>query len=605
MSYQTILKGRYALFAPLLVLLLAAMACGDEATAEPTRAPATTAPATTAPTAMAPDSTTAPDAAMTPQPTPVPTAVATTAPTTAPDVMTPKLGNRLRVAVNSFGNEDMNPNNAGKIYGLAVGAHAADFMMGIEEDNTLTNAWGWSESWEQIAGDTWDFHIREGMVDHDGVEVTAEDCVWITHHWATDLANQPGGAISPGWQRQIFKDSEALDTHHCRVYTKQDYAFMWNIIPPIGGADLYAWPKRGWVDLAGGDVDKFDQVGAPMTGFVDYIEREVGNYVRHERFEDYYADEDLHFKFREMEIIVSAEDAPRLAQVSAGEVDIANSSGPYVEEIRNQGLRVDGPQNVDVVYLSLYETQDPNHCTSKLEVRKAMNLAVDQEAVVNGIWAPGTATRAISPFSTFYDESHNPLLQPYPYDPDEARRLLEAAGCAGFEFEGFGYSWAAGPEMADMVDAVVTYLQGVGINARYTPLDWTANVDKVNAGLMSSEYTIASGGAHWQLAARNFGEKIRVHGLCRSHGGGVCNLDDQDYWEDVYLSYAAMTDKVARIKFAQEKAQELYDGYYGVPIALRSGIWAINPNTICGEWHPVDGTPSHVMFNTLIPCETS
>ncbi len=599
MSYRTVLKGRYLLFAPLLALLVLAMACGEDA--EPTTTPAaTTPPATTAP------ATAAPEATMAAEPTAVPTAApqATPEPTEAM-MMDAKLGGKLTVALNSFGNEDMNPNNAGKIYGLAIGAHAADFMMGIEEDNTLTNAWGWSESWAQVDGDTWDFFIRKDMVDHDGVEVTAEDCAWITEHWSTDLANQPGGAISPGWQRQIYKSSEAVDKYHCRVETKQDYAFMWNIIPPIGGADLYAWPKRGWVDLAGGDVDRFDEVGAPMTGFVDYIEREVGNYVRHERFEDYYADEEFHFKFREMEVIVASEDAPRLALVASGKADIANSSGPYVEEIRDQGMKVDGPANVDVVYLALYETRDPNHCTSKVEVRKAMNLAVDQEAVVNGIWAPGTATRAISPFSTFYDESHNPLLQPYPYDPDEARRLLEEAGCAGFDFEGFGYSWAAGPEMADMVDAVVTYLQGVGINARYTPLDWTANVDKVNAGLMSSEHTIASGGAHWQLAARNFGEKIRVHGLCRSHGGGVCNLDDQEYWEDVYLSYAAMTNEEERIKFAQEKAKELYDGYFGVPIALRSGIWAINADTICGEWHPIDGTPSHVMFNTLIPCETS
>ena len=520
-------------------------------------------------------------------------------------MMMPKLGGKLTFAVNNFGNEDMNPNNAGKIYGLAIAAHAGDFMMGVEEDNTLTNAWGWSESWEQIAGDTWDFHIRQDMVDHDGVEVTAEDCVWITHHWATDLANQPGGAISPGWQRQIFKDSEALDKHHCRVYTKQDYAFIWNIIPPIGGADLYAWPKRGWVDLAGGDVDRFDEVGAPMTGFVDYIERDIGNSVRHEKFDDYYADEDLHFKFRELEVILTVEDAPRLAQVRSGAADIAQMSGPYVEEIRDAGLRVDGPKSVGVVYMSMYETRDSNHCTSDVRVRKAMNLAVDQEAVVEGIWAPGTAVRAISPFSTFYDESHNPLLQPYPYDPDEARRLLKAAGCEGFKFEGFGYAWAAGPEMADMVDAVITYLQGVGIDAQYTPIDWTANVDRVHAGLMKSEFTHPTGGAHWQLAARNFGEKIRVHGLCRDVGGGVCNLDDMEYWEDVYLSYAAMTDEAARVQFAQEKSKELYDGYFGVPIALRDAIFAINPNTICGEWHPIDGTPSHVMFNTLIPCETS
>ena len=38
LSYRTILKGKYVLFVPLLVLLLVAMACGEEE-AEPTAAP--------------------------------------------------------------------------------------------------------------------------------------------------------------------------------------------------------------------------------------------------------------------------------------------------------------------------------------------------------------------------------------------------------------------------------------------------------------------------------------------------------------------------------------------------------------------------------------
>jgi hypothetical protein len=50
--------------------------------------------------------------------------------------------------------------------------------------------------------------------------------------------------------------------------------------------------------------------------------------------------------------------------------------------------------------------------------------------------------------------------------------------------------------------------------------------------------------------------------------------------------------------------RELYDLYLGVPIAYRNAIWALNPKTICGEWEPIDGTPSHLMINTLQPCES-
>ena len=88
------------------MLLLVAIACGDDATAVPTTAPAaTTGPAaTTAPAATTgPAATTAPRATtaaptVAPQPTAVPVVPASA-----------KLGKKLTVALNSFDNEIMDP----------------------------------------------------------------------------------------------------------------------------------------------------------------------------------------------------------------------------------------------------------------------------------------------------------------------------------------------------------------------------------------------------------------------------------------------------------------------------------------------------------------
>ena len=101
-----------------------------------------------------------------------------------------------------------------------------------------------------------------------------------------------------------------------------------------------------------------------------------------------------------MEVILAAEEAPRLALVQTGKVDIANMSGPYVEEIRAAGLTVDGPKAVDVVYMGIYQTFDDGFCTSKLNVRKAMNLAVDAEDIRQGIWPPGLVSPGISAFTS-------------------------------------------------------------------------------------------------------------------------------------------------------------------------------------------------------------
>ena len=506
------------------------------------------------------------------------------------------------LAINSFDNEIMDPHYAGKNVGMFSFNHAHDFMIGVEVDNTLSNAWGWADSWEQVNGSTWDIDIRKGMLDHDGVEIMAEDGVWNVTRWASDEAAGGYNSVSGGW-KNIFKDAEALDSHKFRINLLQDYAFVFNIIPPIGGADMYVFPKHSWVDN-GSNAEGWEEAGYTGTGFTDMVDRKLGQWARHVRFDDYYGDEEFQFAYREMEVLLSAEDAPRLAQVATGEVDIANMSGPYVEEIRAAGLTVDGPKAVDVVYLGIYQTYDPGHCTNKLNVRKAMNLAVDAEAIRQGIWPPGLVLPGITAFSSPQDESWNPSLTPYAYDPEEAKRLLKQEGCEGFKFDAYGYSWAAGPEMADMVDAIVTYLVAAGIDATFTPIDWAANSLKIRNLGFGSEDGPASGGAHWQLGGRNFGDKIRVHGLCGPQGGSVCNIPDPELWKDYYLGYGAIMNKEERVARAQELSKELYDLYVGVPIALRNAVWAIDPNTICSDWQPIDGTPSHTMFNTLKPCDS-
>ena len=515
----------------------------------------------------------------------------------------PKLGGTLTVALNTFDNEVMDSHVAGKNVGMVAFNHSQDFLMGVEVDNTLTNAWGWADSWEMVDGSTWDVTLHKDIIDHDGVNITAEDCVWNIERLVGEEAVGGFNIFSAGFVN-ILKNVEALDKYKCRINLVQDYAFVFNIIPPIGGSDGYFFPKHAWVDN-GGTAAGYSAGGFTGTGFTDMVEHKVGQSARHVRFDDYYGDEEFHFKFREMEVLLAAEDAPRLAMVQSGVADIANMSGPYVEEIRAAGLEVDGPRAVDVVYLGIYQTFDPDHCTNKVNVRKAMNLAVDADAIRQGIWPPGIVSPGISAFTSPQDESWNPTLVPYPYDVEEAKRLLKAEGCENFKFDAYGYDFAAGPEMADMVDAIVTYLVAAGIDATYTPIDWAANSPKVRNLEFSAANGPASGGAHWQLGGRNFADKIRVHGLCGPQGGSVCNIPTPEDWKVKYLNYASIMDRDERVKVAQGYSKELYDLYVGVPIALRNAVWALDPRTLCGDWQPIDGTPAHTMFNTLTPCETS
>ena len=303
-----------------------------------------------------------------------------------------------------------------------------------------------------------------------------------------------------------------------------------------------------------------------------------------------------------MELVLSSEDAPRIALVQTGAAHMANSSGPFVEEIRAAGLEVDGAKMVDNVYGNFYQSYDEGHCTNKLNVRKALNLAVDAEAIVDALWAPGTATRISHPYTSPFVESWDPSLGLYGYDPDEAMTLLEQEGCAGFDIVVYGFAYAAGPEMLDMQDSICTYFNAVGVNCTFTPIDATAVRPLRQEEKLGSADGPPHSGAHWIPSARNFGEMLRSHGLCPSRGGSVCGMAQQDKYLALKDQYATEADPATRQALAKKISRMVFDEYEGgIPIASRDWIWAVDPNKICG-WEPIDGTAARPMWNTVVPC---
>ncbi len=69
-----------------------------------------------------------------------------------------------------------------------------------------------------------------------------------------------------------------------------------------------------------------------------------------------------------------------------------------------------------------------------MKVRQAINMAIDREGVLKGIFSGvGIATtQLVSPFGEIYDEKLN---ETYEYDPEKGKELVEEAGYAGESFQ--------------------------------------------------------------------------------------------------------------------------------------------------------------------------
>ena len=521
---------------------------------------------------------------------------ATPAPTPTPFVAMDEK-RKLTVALNNFASEEIAPHKAGTLSGIAHVANYADHLMGLTVDNQFTNQWGLSKSWEQIDGRTYEFTIKEGIKFHDGDDYTIDDAKGAIELLATEEA---AGAfcLYCGTWIQILDSVEIVTSDTLRINLTRDEPFLYDILAPKAAADSYLSSKRKWEEV-GGTSQAWEDAGAPGTGPWDWVGRSLGTSNSFERWDGYYSPA-FKARFDEMEIILTVEDAPRVAQVRTGEVDLAVSSGAFVEEIRAAGLDVVGPKQGDTLYLNFYQSRDPAHCTNKLEVRKALNLAVDVQAVASALYAPGTYSLTASPFFTPYDEGFRPDLQPYGFDPEEAKRLIDEH-CPNMEMTVYAFSFGVAPEMVDAQDAAVTYYKAIGIDAELVPIDWTAVQSLVRSDQLLSDQGVQNpSGVHVIPAARNFGEKIRTHGLWLAVGGSVDGIWSDKYI-DLRLQYASDTDPTTRKALAQQVAKLMYDEYVNIPIAFRDVIYAGNPETVC-DWTPLNGTQVALMLNTAEPC---
>ena len=522
---------------------------------------------------------------------------ATPAPTPTPFVATEEK-RKLTIALNTFDSEEIAPHLSGNLSAIALVQNYSDHLMGLTVDNEFTNLWGLSKSWEQVDGQTYEFTVKDGIKFHDGDDFTVEDAKGSIELLASEDAVASSCLYCNNWA-QLLDSIAIVGANELRIKLTRNEPFLYDIIAPKAGADSYMGSMRKWEE-AGGNSQGWEAAGAPGTGPWDFVDRGIGSFTRFEKWDGYYSPA-FKAKFDELEFILTAEDAPRVAQVKTGEVDLALSSGIFVDEIRAAGLDIRGPQQVDSLYLNFYQSRDPAHCTNKLEVRKALNLAVDVGAIASALYAPGTYSRSASPFFTPFDEGWRPDLQPYGYDPVEAKKLIDEH-CPNMKMTVYAFAFGVAPEMVDAQDAAVTYYKAIGIDAELIPTDWTA-VNPIVRGsdqLISEQGIANPSGVHVIPAARNFGEKIRTHGLWSDVGGSVDGIWSEKY-VDLRLQYASDTNPVTRRALAQEVAKLMYEEYVNIPIAFRNLIYASNPETVCG-WTPINGTQVGLMFNTVESC---
>jgi peptide/nickel transport system substrate-binding protein len=180
------------------------------------------------------------------------------------------------------------------------------------------------------------------------------------------------------------------------------------------------------------------------------------------------------------------EASTRVATLRTGEAHIVESIPPDLAQriARERGLQVVA-ETLGQVNLILLNTANP--ALAKKEVRQALNLAVDKNAIVEGImkgYAVPTGQLVAA-----NGVGHSNAIQPYPYDPAKAKSLLEAAGAKDLSLT---LHTTQGLQLSDreMTEAVAGYLNAVGVKTEIKVLETAAFVQNFHGGGMDPAFFI-------------------------------------------------------------------------------------------------------------------
>ncbi|MDE2696339.1 MAG: ABC transporter substrate-binding protein [Chloroflexota bacterium] len=318
-------------------------------------------------------------------------------------------------------------------------------------------------SWERSPdGLTFTFAIQphatwQNIAPLNGRKFTAEDAAFALNRYATEGVHKSYYANVAGF--------EAVDDETFKINMAQATADFLN---PLASNKQTIFPR----ELVDDDSIETNAIG---TGPMILESLELGQNVLFSRNPDYWEKEVLldGFEFR-----IMPDHPARLAQFRVGNIDYAYGVVSTVRDL-NELLETNPDVQVNFIPITYNSiSMGINHTLEKYQdvrVRRALAMAVDRQEMVDIVFDGLGKAQNIIPWPFLFDEEKSvgsPEVGPYlQYNPDEARKLLAAAGAEGFTMNNSYYAYTSALEQ--MTEITYSQLARVGINMTGGKVDYT------------------------------------------------------------------------------------------------------------------------------------
>lgn len=447
-------------------------------------------------------------------------------------------------------------------------------------------------------GRAYTFNLREGVAFHDGEPLNAEAIKFNYDRWRltdnefhTGGGNQSSdfayfGVMFGGFDDDSFIENvEAVDEQTVRFTLREPLApFLRNVAM---SAFAIASPKA-----IRDDVEGFWQnpVG---TGPFRFESWRRGSEVRLTANEDFWGrdlPEDQGGGGPNVDRIVIRsipDNTARVAALSGGELSGADGltpdDVPSVEE--NEDLKVLFRPPLNIAYLAMNCEKEP---FTDARVRRAINYAINRPEIVRSFFGDTgqVASNAMPPTVPYFREA----TEPYPYDPDEARRLLEEAGVGdGFDMD-LWFMPIPRPYMPDgrgVAQAMQRDLEQVGINARLVTREWGTYLEETGKG--------AHDAAMLGWSGDNGDPDNFLNVLLSSASATEEDAQNIAYYKNPELDRllrqgATTVDENERRRLYEQAQEIIYNDapwvpieYAEVPLGYRANVEGVTPNPVGNE----------------------
>jgi peptide/nickel transport system substrate-binding protein len=427
-----------------------------------------------------------------------------------------------------------------------------------------------AKSWKATDDLTWEMEIRDDVKFHNGDPFTADTVKFNVERVINPETKSPQAG---NWK--AISEIRVVDPTHLVWKTKEPYPIFVERLQNLQFISQKVLQEKGL---------QYVQENAIGTGPYKFVKWDRGQQIVMERNDDYWGPKPA---FKNAIVRIIKDPATAVAELLAGRVDIVPAF-PF-DQMKTLESAGAGQAVVQPILRTAFRGLDmrarsgPNPFTDK-NVRLAVNYACNVDGYIKTLQAGGERTPGnVNKLAFGYD----PSIQPYPYDVNKAKELLDAAG------------WKDGPDGVRVKDG-----QKFEIRFITSPSNMPNN-QQVNEAIVQD---LAAAGI--KATIQNFGDVTSFTTTVSEGKGGPMYQFDWGYfsvfdadgilWDmhhssspyayfstpelDALLEQGRGTLDEARRKEAYSKAQKLlHDEAAVLFLWSLSGIWGVSKNV---DWQP-------------------